>query len=81
MADRSLRSFLAPYIDSIIASLIWERKARNMTLQQVADLLGVTEGAVNHWEVRRRTPDLHTLRKWGAIFDLTLRVELKKTYE
>ncbi len=48
------------------------RKDRKMTQQQVADALGITRQAYNHYESERRKPDTNTLRAMAAIFGCTI---------
>ena len=47
------------------------RKEKSLTLQQVADALGVTRACVSKWETGRSEPDLGTIDDIGAIFGLT----------
>lgn len=39
------------------------RKAKGFTQQDLADALGLTQGAVAHWESGRRQPPLAMLRR------------------
>jgi transcriptional regulator with XRE-family HTH domain len=39
------------------------RQRRGFTLAQLADRLGVTEGAVSHWETRRRLPSIEQVER------------------
>ena len=39
------------------------RKEKNMTQQELADKLGVTDRAVSHWENGRRLPDYSIIEK------------------
>lgn len=39
------------------------RKAKGFTQQALADALGLTQGAVAHWESGRRQPPLAMLRR------------------
>lgn len=38
-----------------------QREARNMSQQELAALLNVTQAAVSHWETGRRVPDANDL--------------------
>ena len=48
------------------------RKGRKMTQQQVADLLGITRQAYNHYESERRKPDTNTLRAIADVFGCSI---------
>lgn len=48
------------------------RKAKNITYQQIADELGVTEGAVGHWMTGKRSPDLKTIKGIAVMLDTSL---------
>ena len=39
------------------------RKEKNMTQQELADKLGVTDRAVSHWENGRRLPDYSLVKE------------------
>ena len=41
------------------------RKTRGLTMKEVADAVGVTEGAIGLYETGRRKPDYETLLKLG----------------
>lgn len=43
-----------------------------MTQQQVADLLGITRQAYNHYESERRKPDTNTLRAIADVFGCSI---------
>jgi transcriptional regulator with XRE-family HTH domain len=47
------------------------RKEKSLTLQQVADALGVTRACVSKWETGRSEPDLGSIDAVGAIFGIT----------
>lgn len=47
------------------------RKARNLTQQQLADQLGVTNKAVSKWETDEGCPDLKTIPALCKALDLT----------
>ena len=47
------------------------RKGKSLTLQQVADALGVTRACVSKWETGRSEPDLGSIDAIGAIFGFT----------
>ena len=47
------------------------RKEKSLTLQQVADALGVTRACVSKWETGRSEPDLGSIDAIGAIFGFT----------
>lgn len=48
------------------------RKQRNMTQQQLANALKVTQGAVNHWEHGKAKPKLEKLLEMAQLFDCTV---------
>jgi DNA-binding XRE family transcriptional regulator len=45
------------------------REARNMTQQQVADILGVTQPAVMKWETEQRKTSLALITRYANAFD------------
>ena len=47
------------------------RKEKSLTLQQVADALGVTRACVSKWETGRSEPDLGSIDSIGAVFGFT----------
>ena len=48
------------------------RKENNMTQQELADKLSVTDRAVSHWENGRRLPDISLLKELGKVFNVTI---------
>jgi len=48
------------------------RKGCHMTQQQVADALGITRQAYNHYESERRKPDTDTLRAIAGLFGCSI---------
>ncbi len=48
------------------------RKEKNMTQQELADKLNVTDRAVSHWENGRRLPDISLLKELGNVFNVTI---------
>ncbi len=48
------------------------RKENNMTQQELADKLNVTDRAVSHWENGRRLPDISLLKELGEVFNVTI---------
>ena len=48
------------------------RKARNLSLGEVADALGVSRQSVSKWENNTSVPELDKLVKLGELFGLTL---------
>lgn len=48
------------------------RKARKLTQQDIADRFQVTRGTVSNWEIQRREPDLKTLEKLAAFYNVSL---------
>lgn len=48
------------------------RKSMNLTQQQVADRLGITRQAYNHYETQRRSPDTKTLMKLADLYSCTI---------
>lgn len=56
-------------IGKFIAQL---RKEKNMTQQELADKLGVTDRAVSHWENGRRLPDYSLLKDLCDILSVSI---------
>ena len=48
------------------------RKARGMTLKDVAERIGVAESTVSQYETGKRTPDYETLLKLAELFDVSV---------
>lgn len=48
------------------------RKEKNMTQQELADKLNVTDRAVSHWENGRRMPDYSLLKDISNILDISI---------
>jgi DNA-binding XRE family transcriptional regulator len=48
------------------------RKQKNMTQKQLAEAVGVTQGAVNQWEKGATNPKIETLVVMAKLFDCTL---------
>ena len=48
------------------------RKEKNMTQQELADKLRVTDRAISHWENGRRLPDISLLKELAAFFNVTI---------
>ena len=48
------------------------RKEKNMTQQELADKLGVTDRAVSHWENGRRLPDYSLLKDLSESLDISI---------
>ena len=48
------------------------RKEKNMTQQELAEKLNVTDRAISHWENGRRLPDISLLKELGDIFNVTI---------
>ena len=47
------------------------RKEKNMTQQELADKLHVTDKAVSKWETGRGMPDIETIKNLGKLFNVT----------
>ena len=56
-------------IGKFIANL---RKEKNMTQQELADKLGVTDRAVSHWENGRRLPDYSLVKELCEILSISI---------
>ena len=56
-------------IGKFIAEL---RKEKNMTQQELADKLNVTDRAVSHWENGRRLPDYSLLKDLSDILSISI---------
>lgn len=48
------------------------RKEKNMTQQELADKLCVTDRAVSHWENGRRLPDISLLKMLSEVFEVSI---------
>ena len=48
------------------------RKEKNMTQQELADKLNVTDRAVSHWENSRRLPDYSLLSELCKILEISI---------
>ena len=48
------------------------RKEKNMTQQELADKLYVTDRAVYHWENGRRLPDISLLKMLSEVFEISI---------
>lgn len=47
------------------------RKNAGLTMNMLAELIGVTERSVKRYESNQSTPDTHTLIQLASIFDLS----------
>jgi transcriptional regulator with XRE-family HTH domain len=56
-------------IGKFIADL---RKEKNMTQQELADKLNVTDRAISNWERGRRLPDISLLKELSNLFGVTI---------
>ena len=56
-------------IGKFIAEL---RKEKNMTQQELADKLMITDRAISHWENGRRLPDISLLKSLSEIFEVSI---------
>ena len=52
------------------------RKERSLTQEQLAEALGVTEGAVYKWEAKLSTPELELIIQMADFFDVSVDVLL-----
>lgn len=48
------------------------RNEKNMTQQQLADKLSVTDRAISNWENGRRLPDISLMKELCSIFGITI---------
>ena len=48
------------------------RKAVNLTQQQLADMIGVSNKAVSKWENGEGYPDIENLKRVSAIFNTSI---------
>ena len=48
------------------------RKDKNMTQQELADKLNVTDRAIGNWENGRRLPDISLMKELCEVFDITI---------
>ena len=48
------------------------RKEKNMTQQELADQLNVTDRAVSHWENGRRLPDYSLLKQLCDVLGISI---------
>ena len=57
----------------VIGKFIAEcRKEKNMTQQELADKLGVTDRAISHWENGRRLPDYSMLKDLCDVLSISI---------
>ena len=57
----------------VIGNFIAEcRKEKNMTQQELADKLGVTDRAISHWENGRRLPDYSLLKDLCDVLSISI---------
>ena len=57
----------------VIGNFIAEcRKEKNMTQQELADKLGVTDRAISHWENGRRLPDYSMLKDLCDVLSISI---------
>ena len=49
-----------------------KRKEKNMTQQELADKLGVTDRAIGNWENGRRMPDISIMKELCDVLDITI---------
>lgn len=54
------------------------RKKRNLTQQELAEILKVTPGAIGLWEIGRREPDYKTLMILAQYFNVSVDYLLNK---
>lgn len=59
------------YYDKISSFILNLRKENNMTQQELADKLHVTDKAVSKWETGRGLPDIGTLKDLAELFNVT----------
>ena len=52
------------------------RKQKGLTQEQLAEVLGVTVGAVHKWETRMSTPELGLITEMADFFDISVDVLL-----
>lgn len=55
------------------------RKRRKLSRKALAELVGVTEGAIHHIEKGRRTPRDTTIEKIAEALSVSVKVLLKKS--
>lgn len=48
------------------------RKEKNMTQQELAEKLNVTDRTISNWETGRRLPDISILKELSVIFSVTI---------
>ena len=48
------------------------RKNKNMTQQELADMLNVTDRAISNWETGRRMPDISFFKPLCEIFNISV---------
>ena len=59
--------------------LAFLRKKRNMTQDQLAELLGVSKITVSYWERMVRTPEIQMLVRIADVFDVSTDYLLDRT--
>lgn len=48
-----------------------KRRAMGMTMKELGRLVGVSEGAISHYETGRREPDPEMIKRIADVFDVT----------
>ena len=64
--------------DRLVTESVYLRESKNMTQQDIADMMGIPKGNVARIERRIYTPTIETLLKYAACLDMRLEFVLKK---
>ncbi len=48
----------------------FERRNAKLTLEQLADLIGVTAGAISFWETHKTIPRVNQIEKMAAVLNV-----------
>ena len=58
--------------NSLARNIRAHRKARGLTQEQLAEVLGVTVGAVHKWEAKLSVPELPMIMEMADFFDISV---------
>lgn len=48
------------------------REKKDWTQKQAANIFGITNGALSNYERNKRTPDVHTLKKFAEVYNTSI---------
>jgi transcriptional regulator with XRE-family HTH domain len=68
-------------MNEVIDQLYKSRMQKGITLLELANHLGITEGALSHWERFRRRPSYDALSRWATYLGFELKLTLSSHEE